>query len=131
MGEPVRIDDLARLMIRLTGLDVKTADNPDGDIAIAYTGLRPGEKLYEELLIGANTTVTEHPRIWRSDEPFLPPAELERELRALKAAIEMRDVETLQAVLMRTVEGYDADPNAAQSKEAPRALWTPSSRTLH
>ncbi len=131
MGEPVRIDDLARLMIRLTGLDVKSLENPEGDIAIAYTGLRPGEKLYEELLIGANTTVTEHPRIWRSDEPFLPPADLEHELKALKAAIDARDVATMQAVLMRTVEGYDADPNAALGKEAPRALWTPSSRTLH
>ena len=131
MGEPVRIDDLARLMIRLTGLDVKGSENPDGDIAITYTGLRPGEKLYEELLIGANTTATEHPRIWRSDEPFLPPAELERELSVLKAAINMRDVETMQAVLMRTVEGYHAEPNAARSEGAPRALWSPSSRTLH
>jgi FlaA1/EpsC-like NDP-sugar epimerase len=131
MGEPVRIDDLARLMVRLTGLDVKSPDNPDGDIAIAYTGLRPGEKLYEELLIGANTTATEHPRIWRSDEPFLPPPELERELNVLKAAIQMRDVETMQAVLMRTVEGYQADANAARTEGAPRALWSPSSRTLH
>jgi FlaA1/EpsC-like NDP-sugar epimerase len=131
MGEPVRIDDLARLMVRLTGLDVKGPDKPDGDIAIAYTGLRPGEKLYEELLIGANTTATEHPRIWRSDEPFLPPAELERELNVLKAAIQMRDVETMQAVLMRTVEGYQSDASAGRSEAAPRALWSPSSRTLH
>ena len=83
MGEPVRIDDLARLMVRLSGFDVRTADNPEGDIAIAYTGLRSGEKLYEELLIGANTKATEHPRIWRSDEPFLPSEELERELEIL------------------------------------------------
>jgi FlaA1/EpsC-like NDP-sugar epimerase len=95
-------------MVRLTGLDVKTADSPDGDIAISYTGLRPGEKLYEELLIGANTKATEHPRIWRSDEPFLSAEELERELELLKAAMNMRDVETMQAVLMRTVEGYQA-----------------------
>jgi FlaA1/EpsC-like NDP-sugar epimerase len=131
MGEPVRIDDLARLMIRLTGLDVKTAENPDGDIAVTYTGLRPGEKLYEELLIGANTTATEHPRIWRSDEPFLPAAELERELNVLKAAIQMRDVETMHAVLIRTVEGYQTDANAARSEGAQRAVWSPSSRTLH
>jgi len=131
MGEPVRIDDLARLMVRLTGLDVKTADNPDGDIAISYTGLRPGEKLYEELLIGANTKATEHPRIWRSDEPFLPAEELERELDLLKTAMNMRDVETMQAVLTRTVEGYLAKPPALQSDEASLAAWTTPSRTLH
>jgi FlaA1/EpsC-like NDP-sugar epimerase len=131
MGEPVRIDDLARLMIRLTGLDVRTPENPDGDIAIAYTGLRPGEKLYEELLIGANTTATEHPRIWRSDEPFLPQADLERELNVLKAAIDMRDVETVQSVLMRTVEGYQKDPNGERREGATRVVWGPSSRTLH
>jgi FlaA1/EpsC-like NDP-sugar epimerase len=132
MGEPVRIDDLARLMIRLTGLDVKGPENPDGEIAITYTGLRPGEKLYEELLIGANTTVTEHPRILRSDEPFLPAEQLERELDLLKAAMTMRDVETLQAVLMRTVEGYQAGPRpVAQGEDVALTAWTPTSRTLH
>jgi FlaA1/EpsC-like NDP-sugar epimerase len=131
MGEPVRIDDLARLMIRLTGLDVKSPENPDGDIAITYTGLRPGEKLYEELLIGANTMATEHPRILRSGEPFLPTEELERELELLKVAMNMRDVETMHAVLMRTVEGYHADPHAPQGKDAPLSVWPPPSRTLH
>lgn len=131
MGEPVRIDDLARLMVRLTGLDVKSPENPEGDVAISYTGLRPGEKLYEELLIGANTTATEHPRIWRSDEPYLPPAELERELSVLKAAMDMRDVESMKAVLMRTVEGYHAEPRARQGEEATQMLWSLSSRTLH
>ena len=130
MGEPVRIDDLARLMIRLIGLDVKSAENPDGDIAITYTGLRPGEKLYEELLIGANTTATEHPRILRSDEPFLPRADLERELNLLKAAMIARDIETMQSVLMRTVEGYNSEA-AVENKEQPRSAWSPSSRTLH
>ncbi len=130
MGEPVRIDDLARLMIRLTGLDVKSPENPEGDIAIVYTGLRPGEKLYEELLIGANTTATEHPRILRSDEPFLPRADLERELNLLKGAMNARDVETMQSVLMRTVEGYHSEA-AAQAEEQPRSAWSPSTRTLH
>ncbi len=132
MGEPVRIDDLARLMIRLTGLDVKGPENPDGDIAITYTGLRPGEKLYEELLIGANTTVTEHPRILRSDEPYLPAEQLERELGLLKAAMKMRDVDTLQAVLMRTVEGYQVGPRPLPpGEDVALAAWTPTSRTLH
>jgi UDP-N-acetylglucosamine 4,6-dehydratase len=134
MGEPVRIDDMARLMVRLTGLEVKDPQSPDGDIAIVYTGLRPGEKLYEELLIGANTTATEHPRILRSDEPLLATDLLERELALLRAAMEMRDLETIQAVLMRTVEGYHSEPEAAagEEAEAPRSLWqSPSPRTLH
>jgi FlaA1/EpsC-like NDP-sugar epimerase len=131
MGEPVRIDDLARLMIRLTGLEVRTPETPEGDIAIVYTGLRPGEKLYEELLIGANTKATEHPRILRSDEPFLPRADLERELGLLKAAMNARDVETMHSVLMRTVEGYHSEATPAQDGEQPRSAWSPSSRTLH
>jgi FlaA1/EpsC-like NDP-sugar epimerase len=131
MGEPVRIDDLARLMIRLTGLEVRTPETPEGDIAVVYTGLRPGEKLYEELLIGANTKAPEHPRILRSDEPFLPRADLERELGLLKAAMDARDVETMHSVLMRTVEGYHSEATPAQDGEQPRSAWSPSSRTLH
>jgi len=130
MGEPVRIDDLARLMVRLTGLDVKSEENPDGDIAIVYTGLRPGEKLYEELLIGANTRATEHPRIMRSDEPFLPRADLERELDLLKSAMNARDVETMQSVLMRTVEGYHSE-SPGEDETSQRSAWGPSTRTLH
>src|SRR5262249_56129590 len=72
MGEPVKIDDLARCMIRLMGREVRDAANPDGDIAIEYVGPRDGEKLYEELLIGGNVVPTEHPRIIPSLEPFLP-----------------------------------------------------------
>lgn len=131
MGEPVCIADLASLMIRLTGLEVKSAENPEGDIEIIYTGLRPGEKLYEELLIGANSTETEHPRIWCSDEPFLTREELSRELERLKAAMDVRDVETMHSVLMQTVEGYHAEPRAAQGDEAQVAAWRPASRTLH
>ena len=131
MGEPVRIADLAEMMIRLTGLDVRTAEDPEGDIEIVYSGLRPGEKLREELLIGANTTETEHPRIQRSDEPFLPREELKRELERLKAAMDVRDVETMHSVLMRTVEGYHAEPHAGQGEEAQAAAWGPALRTLH
>ncbi len=131
MGEPVKIDDLARLMIHLSGLEVRDKDNPDGDIEIAYTGLRPGEKLYEELLIGARTTGTEHPRILRSDEPFLPAAELKRELEVLRAAMEQRDVAAIQAVLMRTVEGYQPSADELEQSAAVRAAWVPPSRTLH
>ena len=131
MGEPVKITDLARLMVRLSGLDVRDEANPRGDIEITFTGLRPGEKLYEELLIGGATTGTEHPRILRSDEPFLTPGELKRELDLLRAAIAIRDVDTIQAVLMRTVEGYQPDRDARAAENAPAASWVTPSRTLH
>ena len=71
MGEPVRILDLARKMIRLSGLKVKDKLNPNGDIEIRYTGLRPGEKLYEELLIGDNVSETSNPMIMRAKEEML------------------------------------------------------------
>jgi FlaA1/EpsC-like NDP-sugar epimerase len=69
MGEPVRIADLARQMIELSGLRVKDASTPDGDISIEFTGLRPGEKLFEELLISAHDEATKHPLIRRAKEP--------------------------------------------------------------
>ncbi len=131
MGEPVKIDDLARLMIKLSGLELRDEANPDGDVEISYTGLRPGEKLYEELLIGANTTGTEHLRILRSDEPALTSQELQRELDVLKAAMAMRDSETIQAVLMRTVEGYRPNSDAQLAENASAAVWVAPSRTLH
>ena len=118
-------------MIRLSGLEIRSEQQPDGDIEIVYTGLRPGEKLYEELLIGANTSGTEHPRILRSDEPALSPAELRRELELLKAAMTTRDVETIQAVLMRTVEGYQPDSTTRAAGHATPASLALPSRTLH
>lgn len=133
MGEPVRIDDMARLMVRLSGFDVKDAEKPDGDIAIMYTGLRPGEKLYEELLIGDNTSQTEHPRIWRSDEPFLSEDDLRRQLSQLSAALETRDLNALHAILLRNVEGYHPE-NAVSTLHVDdeRARdWPAPSRTLH
>ena len=131
MGEPVRIDDLARLMVRLMGLEVKSEETPEGDIAITYAGLRPGEKLYEELLVGANMAKTEHPRIRRSDEPFLSQAELDRELELLEAAMKKRNVKSIQAVLSRTVEGYEAKTHTPEGNGRPFAVWTPHSPTLH
>ncbi|MFN0218557.1 MAG: polysaccharide biosynthesis protein [Hyphomicrobium sp.] len=131
MGEPVKIDELARLMIRMSGRDVKDADNPHGDIEIVYTGLRPGEKLYEELLIGANTMSTEHSRIMRSDEPALSAAELDHELGLLRTAMSLRDMETIQAVLLRSVEGYRPDADLRIAETGPAANWIPPTRTLH
>jgi len=132
MGEPVKIDDLARHMIHLSGLEVRDEKNPGGEIAITYTGLRPGEKLCEELLIGAHTTATEHPRILKSDEPCVEAEKLKRELDVLKAAMTARDVEAIQAVLMRTVEGYRPDGDGVSARAtATRSTWSPASRMLH
>jgi FlaA1/EpsC-like NDP-sugar epimerase len=106
MGQPVKIMDLARRMIQLSGLSVRDAEHPDGDIEIAVTGLRTGEKLYEELLIGDNPQPTEHPRIMKAHEPFLPWADLEPELRILYAAAERNDATAIKAFMSKHVQGY-------------------------
>jgi FlaA1/EpsC-like NDP-sugar epimerase len=106
MGEQVKIDDLARSMIRLTGLEVRDAEHPDGDIAIEYTGLRDGEKMFEELLIGGNVSPTEHPRIMRIDEPFLVTSDLDPVLDALRVAMADGSIAAIKATLARTVESY-------------------------
>ena len=132
MGAAVKIDALARSMIKHVGLKVKDETNPTGDIAIIYTGLRPGEKLYEELLINELTTITAHPRIRRSLEPGLNMDELERELSALTTALATADLDAIHAVLKRTVEGYIPDrrhldvPATAGSVQG-----VPVSRVLH
>ena len=121
MGEPVKIDDLARSMIRLMGLEVRDAKHADGDIAIDYIGLRPGEKLHEELLLGENITPTEHPRILKSHEPCLPAGELARLLDELRAAMEAEDVQAIHRVLMRAVEGYRPEVRHLAATAAPVA----------
>ncbi|PMY44771.1 polysaccharide biosynthesis protein, partial [Pseudomonas sp. GW456-L12] len=83
MGKPVKIVELARRMIQLSGFSVRDESNPDGDIAITFTGLRPAEKLFEELLIGQNVMGTEHPRILRAIEHSLPWPEVEGLLEEL------------------------------------------------
>jgi len=106
MGEPVRIDDLARKMIHLSGLEVKDGNTPEGDIEIQYTGLRPGEKLYEELLIGDNVSDTENPLIMRAQEDCLSWKELEPLLKQLEAVIEKCDHQQLRDLLMQIVPGF-------------------------
>ncbi len=106
MGELVRIDSLARKMIQVSGHTVRDENNPNGDIAIEYTGLRPGEKLIEELLIGTNVTMTRHPRILRAEEDFLPWPELSRCIKRLERACAEREVEVLYSLLREVVEGY-------------------------
>lgn len=106
MGDPVRIVDLARNMIELSGCKVRDDDNPDGDIEIAFVGLRPGEKLYEELLIGEHPLPTEHPRIMRSREAFLPWDGLRAGLDELGAAILAGDAAAARALIMKLVPEF-------------------------
>ena len=106
MGKPVRIEDLARRMIYLMGRTVRDKENPDGDIEIEYIGLRPAEKLYEELLIGSNVSGTEHPRILRADEAFLPYDVLVQTLDQLRAASASLDYERARKLLMEAVREY-------------------------
>jgi FlaA1/EpsC-like NDP-sugar epimerase len=106
MGEPVRIADLARRMVELSGLTVRDEDEPDGDIELEITGLRPGEKLYEELLIGDNPQPTSHPRIMQAKEDFLPWLELSKRLAALEAALNENDIPLARVLLQKLVSGY-------------------------
>ncbi len=106
MGEPVRILDLAQRMIELSGRRVRSPEHPDGDVDIAIVGLRPGEKLYEELLIGDNPTPTSHPRIMKAREDFLPMSALNQKLADLSRAIAANDVVALRAILETVVSGY-------------------------
>ncbi|MGC1271658.1 MAG: nucleoside-diphosphate sugar epimerase/dehydratase [Croceibacterium sp.] len=109
MGDPVRIADLARLMIELSGLTVRTVDNPEGDIEIREVGMRPGEKLYEELLIGDNARPTKHSRILQATEPFLQWPELQHELYKLGQATAGNDEVELIKRLVELVPGYQPD----------------------
>lgn len=106
MGEPVRIHDLAVKMIHLSGLEVKDESHPDGDIQIKYTGLRAGEKLYEELLIGDNVSETDNPLIMRAQEDMLAWDELKPVLDELNGAIESCDHEKLRKLLIKIVPDF-------------------------
>ncbi len=106
MGEPVKIYDLAKRLINLSGMEIKDDKNPDGDIEIIFTGLRPGEKLYEELLIGDNVSTTEHKQILRAEEEFLEPKELDVYLTSISKAEENGDVEALRSILKDVVSGF-------------------------
>lgn len=107
MGEPVKIVDLAKRMIHLSGFSHKDAANPDGDIEIQFTGLRQGEKLYEELLIGDNTLPTSHQRIMRAAEQALTWEELEPLLFELEAAVKVENTEAIRALLKKAVPEFE------------------------
>ncbi|MBM5461589.1 polysaccharide biosynthesis protein [Pseudomonas sp. P66] len=109
MGEPVKIVELAEKMIHLSGLSIRSERNPQGDIAIEFTGLRPGEKLYEELLIGDNVGVTPHPMIMSAHEDHLSWEVLKEKLAELLVAISSDDYGRVRQLLRETVNGYSPD----------------------
>lgn len=107
MGEPVRIADLAKRIVELSGLKVKDKDNPKGDIEIAVTGLRPGEKLFEELLIGDDPVPTDHLRIMKAMEEFIPWDEFQMHLNELEVALNAGDMDGIRRLMRRLVVGYN------------------------
>ncbi|PRA28450.1 polysaccharide biosynthesis protein [Pseudomonas poae] len=109
MGEPVKIAELAEKMIHLSGLSVRSENNFHGDIAIEFTGLRPGEKLYEELLIGDNVVATQHPMIMSANEDHLSWDVLKGKLTELLAAVDQDDYTRVRQLLRDTVSGYSPD----------------------
>jgi FlaA1/EpsC-like NDP-sugar epimerase len=112
MGKPVRIHDLAVKMIYLSGLLVKDEAHPHGDIEIEITGLRPGEKLYEELLIGDNPQPTAHPKIMKAHEEFLSWGDLQEELEKLNVALDTYDGKLIRGMLKKLVPGYQPNGDA-------------------
>jgi FlaA1/EpsC-like NDP-sugar epimerase len=110
MGEPVRIADLAKRLIQLSGLTLKEGSEGVGEIEIRFTGLRPGEKLYEELLIGENVLESTHPRVMRALEQHISWEQLAPQLAALEVACQSDDVEALRRILGALVESFPVEP---------------------
>lgn len=119
MGQSVRIVDLARSMISLSGLTVRDAENPEGDIEIREVGLRPGEKLYEELLIGDSPEPTDHPRIMRAREGMVPWSVLEQSLLVLEGSLQTGDVCQAVATVRKLVPDFR---DAGQAPRSPEIL---------
>jgi FlaA1/EpsC-like NDP-sugar epimerase len=115
MGKPIRIADLARRMVKLAGLTVRDDQNPDGDVEIRFTGLRPAEKLFEELLIGSNVSGTEHPMILRAMEHSLPWEQVQELLRNLLVAMQQFDVRAACDLLQAGVSEYHPNDEIADS----------------
>ena len=112
MGEPVKILDLAKRLVGLSGLELKDKANPNGDIEIIFTGLRPGEKLYEELLIGNNVSKTKHKMVLRAEEDYLTTAELDSFLELIKQEEKNNDVAALKKILKKAIPGFVPDQNS-------------------
>ncbi len=109
MGEQIKISQLAEDMIRLSGMTVRDEDNPEGDIEIVYTGLRPGEKLYEELFIGNKVSKTDHKQIMLTDESFVSWSQLEKDLNDLDAFIKTYDFEAIISIMRKRIDGFNHD----------------------
>ena len=122
MGEPVKIVDLANRMIRLKGLSPKDRDNPNGDIEVVYTGLQPGEKLHEELLVSGNVVGTEHRKIMRAQENSLPWTELRGSLNTLEQACATFDYEAIKKFIEGLVEGADLESQLGDLKPPPNKV---------
>ena len=116
MGEPIKILDLAKRLIRLCGMEVKDDENPLGDIEIQFSGLRPGEKLYEELLIGNNVTKTEHTQIFRAEENFLSKQRLNHYLELILQAESTNDRESLKQIFIEIIDGYKPEELTVNNK---------------
>ena len=110
MGDPIKIYDLAVKMIELSGLKVKDSTNSDESVEITITGLRPGEKLFEELLLSENPVKTKHPKIFRSKEPFIQLDELIAEINSLQKLMQKNDFENIRSKLKKIVIDYS--PNS-------------------
>jgi UDP-N-acetylglucosamine 4,6-dehydratase len=111
-----RDEDLGTRMVELSGSSVRSETNPSGDIEMKFTGLRPGEKLYEELLIEGDLEATDHPKIMRSAEAFELWEDLSKTLQRLEAAIDRRDEETVLQILQQNVSGYRDRANISTTK---------------
>ena len=131
MGKPVRIADLAKRMISLMGLTVRDEENPDGDVEIIYTGLRPAEKLFEELLIGTNVTGTEHPMIMRAMEHSLPWHQVQQVLDDMSLALSRFDCDRARALLMQTVVEYKPTGDLQDLVWARKAALTHAEQTTN
>ena len=112
MGEPVRVLDLAKRLVGLSGLELKDKKNPNGEIEIIFTGLRPGEKLFEELLIGDNTSTTIHKKILRAEENYLTKSELDGFLELIKEVEKKNDVAGLKKILEKAIPGFVPDKDS-------------------
>src|SRR5450631_1833211 len=130
MGKPVRIGDLARRMINLMGLTVRDDEHPDGDIEISYTGLRPAEKLFEELLIGNNVTGTQHPMILRAIEHSLAWDRVQEFLNEVMAAMSRFDCQRALQLLSDVVAEYKPAPESHDLVMARQTAVAPDDRKV-
>ena len=117
MGKPMKILDLAKTMIQLTGASIRDEQNPDGDIEITFTGLRPGEKMHEELFVDGDAAATAHPRIHRAQETPIPTDTVQEWMETLQHAIATRDRDSIQRLLDDVSLLHKKMPSSAANAE--------------